>query len=244
MEADVGSQEVLLENRSQRAKHTRMMEQLLFYHGEVTKLPWTDDNTRLFHQVFLRYVEAPPLVDVRDGALGAKVTERLRRNNSQLWVVNQSLSRDLRMLETKFEDLMVQKRSDAGTMTAKDEQQENLKTLEADVDALKVEIDTLKDEKMKTEEKERCVREDVRVLQTLMQALQKEANEMDAEITDVLKTDVEKLSFKEQKQALREQAGKLQSRKSQLEESLQRLEASTRPSLCLSVMWRRFFPSR
>lgn len=242
MEADAGTQELLLENRNLRVKHTRMMEQLLYYHTEVTKLTWTDNNTRLFDKVFLRYQEAPPPVDVRDAALPqARFTELLRRNTSQLWAVNQSLSRDLRLLETRFEDLMIQKRRDAATMTVKDEQQENLQMLEADVDALKLEIYTLKEEKMKTEEKERSVQTEIHLLQTLMQALQEEANQMDAEIADLLKTDVENLTFKQQKQALREQAVNLQSRKSQLEESLQRLEASTRSSFSLSMMWRRFF---
>lgn len=242
MEADAGTQELLLENRSLRAKHTRMMEQLLYYHTEVTKLTWTDNNTRLFDKVFLRYQEAPPPVDVRDAALPqASFTELLRRNTSQLWAVNQSLSRDLRLLETRFEDLMIQKRRDAATMTVKDEQQENLQMLEADVDALKLEISVLKEEKMKTEEKERSVQMEIQLLQTLMQALQEEANQMDAEIADLLKTEFENLTFEQQKQALREQAVNLQSRKSQLEESLQRLEASTRSSFSLSVMWRRFF---
>lgn len=238
MEADTRTQELLLENRSLRAKHTRMMEQLLYYHTEVTKLTWTDNTTGLFDQVFLRYQEAPPPVDIRDAA---RVTELLRRNTSQLWAVNQSLSRDLRLLETKFEDLMIQKRRDAGTMTVKDEQQENLQMLEADVDALKLEIYALKEAKLKTEEKEGCVRAEIQLLQTLMQTLQEEANQMDAQIADLLKTDVENLTFKQQKQALREQAMNLQSRKAQLEESLQRLEASTSSSFSLSRMWRRFF---
>lgn len=245
MEADAGTQELLLENRRLRAKHTRMMEQLLYYHREASKLTWTDDNTRLFDKVLLRYQEAPPPVDLADNALPqVRLPELLRRSNSQLWVVNQSLSGDLRLLEPKFEELMIQKRCDAGTMTVKDEQQQNLQMLQADVDALKVEIYILKEEKMKTEEKEGCVREEIRVLQMLMQALQEEANKMDAEIADLLETDVGNLTFKQQKQALREQAMNLQSRKSQLEDSLQRLEASARSSLCLSVMWRRFFTSR
>lgn len=241
MEADARSRQLLLENRSLRAKHTRMMEQLLYYHRQASKLTWTDDTTELFHKMFLRYQEAPPPLDVCDAA---EVAELLGRNNGQLWVVNQSLSRDLRLLETKFEDLTIQKRCDAGTMTVKDEQQENLRMLEADVDALKLEIYVLKQKKTKTEEKERCVREEIRVLQMLMQALQEEGNKMDAEISELLKTDVENLTFKQQKQALREQAMELQSRKSQLEESLQRLEVSARSSLSLGVMWRRFFTSR
>lgn len=244
MAANAGSEE-LLENRSLRAKHTRMMEQLLYYHREVGKLNWVDDNTRLFQRVFLRYQEAPPLLEVWDSTLPqAKVSKLLRRSNSQLWVVNQSLSRDLRLLETRFEDLMVHKRCDAGTMTVVDQQEDNLQMLEADMDALKVEIDALREEKMTTEEKERCVREEIQVLQVLLQALQEEANKMDVEIADLLGTDVEKLTFKQQKQALREQALELQSRKAQLEENLQRLDASSRPSLCLSLMWRRFFTSR
>lgn len=244
MEAEARTQELLLENRRLRAKHTRMMEQLLYYHREASKLAWTDD-TSLFDKVFLRYQEAPPPVEDRDSALPqARLTKLLERNNSELWVVNQGLSRDLRLLETRFEDLMTEKRCDAGTMTVKDEDQDNLQMLEADVDALKMEICVLKDEKMKIEEKEGCVREEIRVLQMLMQALQEEAGKMDAEIADLLKTDVESLTFRQQKKALREQAVNLQSRKSRLEESLQRLQASPRSSLCLSVMWRRFFTSR
>lgn len=245
MESDAGTEELLLENRSLRAKHTRMMEQLLYYHREASKLSWRDDTTRLFDKVFLSYGEAPPPLDVLDDALPrARLAQLLRRNNGELWVVNQSLARDLRLLETKFEDLMTQNRRDAATVTVKDEQQESLQMLEADVDALKLEIYVLKEEKMKTEEKERCVREEMHVLQMLMQALQKEASMMDAEIADLLEMDIENLTFKQQKQALREQAVNLQTRKVQLEERLQRLEASTRSSLCLSVMWRRFFTPR
>lgn len=241
---EAGNQE-LLENRSLRAKHTRMMEQLLYYHREVGKLTWVDDNTRLFQRVFLRYQEAPPPLEVLDSALPqAKVKELLRRSSSQLWAVNQSLSRDLRLLETSFEDLMVQRRCDAGTMTVVDQQEENLQALEADVEALKAEIYTLKGEKMKTEEKERCVREEIQLLQVLLQALQEEANKLDVELAELLGTNAENLTCKQQKEALREQALELQSRKAQLQENLQRLEASSRPRLCLSLMWRRFFTSR
>lgn len=245
MEGDARIQELLLENRSLRAKHTRMMQQLLYYHRQVTTLTWTDGDTRLFHQVFLRYQEAPPPLEAGNAALPpARLTQLLWRNNGRLWVVNQGLSRDLRLLETKFEELMTQRRCEAGTMTVKSQQEENLQVLEAHVDALKLEIRTLKDEKTKTEERERGLQGELQVLQTLMQGLQEEADQMDVQIAGLLETDVENLTFKQQKQALREQAVQLQSRKSQLEERLRRPEASTGASHCLGLMWRRFFTSR
>lgn len=246
MEAGAGIQELLLRNTSLRAKRARMMEQLLYYHREVRKLAWEDDNTGLFDNAFLRYKEAPPPVDVHDGALPrARIVELLGRSNSELWAVNQSMSRDLRLLESKFEDLMIQKTCDAGTMTeeAADEREKELQVLEAEVKALKLETCILKEEKMKTEEKQQCVGEEIHILQMMIQALQKDSSRMRAEITDQLKMNLKNPTFMQQKQALREQTIHLHSRKSQLEKSLQKLEASTRPR-CLSAMWRKFFTSR
>lgn len=238
-------EELLRRNTGLHAKRSRMLQQLLYYHGEVMKLTWTDDNTRLFDKVLLRYQEAPPPVDVRDGALPqGRVVELLGRNNCELWAMNQSMSRDLRFLETTFEDLMIQKTCDAETMTVEDEadkQQKNLQMLEADVMALKLEIDNLKEEKMKTEGKQQCVGEETRIVQMMMQALREDTDRMGDEITDQLKMDSKNPTLM---QALREQAEKLQRQKAQLEKSLQKLEASTRPQFCRSVTLRKFFTSR
>lgn len=233
--------EELRRNASLRAKHTRMLQQLLYYHGEVMKLTWRDDNTRLFDKALLRYQEAPPPVDIHDGALPqARILDLLGRNNSELWAVNQSMSRDLRLLETTFEDLVMQKTCDAETMTEDDEQQKNLQMLEADVMALKLKIYNLKEEKMKAEEKQQCVGEETRIVQMMMQALREDGDRMDDEITHQLKMDIENPTLM---QALREQAEKLQRQKARLEKSLQKLEASTRPQFCRSVTWRKLFTS-
>lgn len=242
MEAGARTQELLLRNTSLRAKHTRMMEQLLFYHREVMKLAWRDDTTRLFDQVVLRYKEAPPPVHV-DALPQVRIIELLGRNNSDLWAINQGLSRDLRLLESKFEDLMIQKTCDAETMTEEDadEQEKKLQMLEAEVKTLRLEIYILKEEKLKTEEKQQCVEEESGILQKMVQVLQKDTDRMAAEITDKLKMNAENPTFTQQKQALREQIFNLHSRKSQLENSLQKLEASTRPHHCLRGMWRKFF---
>lgn len=237
------AQELLLRNTSLRAKHTRMMEQLLYYHREVVKVAWRDDTARLFDQVLLRYKEAPPPVHVRDALPQVQIMELLKRNNSDLWAVNQSLSRDLRLLESKFEELMIQKTRDAETMTEEDagEQEEKLQMLEAEVKALRLEIFILGEEKSKTEEKQQCVEEESRILQMMAQALQKDTERMGADVTDKLKMRVEKPTFTQQQQALREQIVNLHTRKAQLENSLQKLEASTRPRRCLRGMWRKFF---
>lgn len=237
--------EELRRNTSLRAKRTRMLRRLLYYHGEVMKLTWRDHNTRLFDKVLLRYQEAPPPVDVHGGALPqARIAELLGRNNSELWAANQSMSRDLRLLETTFEDLMMQKTCDAETMTEEDEadeQQKNLRVLEADVMALKLEICNLKEEKTKTEEKQQCVGEESRIVQMMMQALREDSDRMGDELTDQLKMDFENPTLM---QALREQAEKLQRQKAQLEKSLQKLDASPTPQFCRSVTWRKFFTSR
>lgn len=239
MEAGARTQELLLRNASLRAKHTRMMEQLLYYHGEVMKLAWRDDTTRLFDQVLLRYEEAPPPVDVHDDALPQEqIMELLGRNNNDVWAINQSLSRDLRLLESTFEDLLIQKTCAAQTMTEEDaDEQKKLHLLEA----LRLEIYTLKEEKLKTEEKQQRVEEESRILQKTVQALQEDTERMNAEITDKLKMNTEKPTFTQQQQALREQIVTLHTRKCQLDASLQKLEASTRPLHCLSGMWRKFF---
>lgn len=243
MEAGARTQELLLRNTSLRAKHTRMMEQLLYYHREVLKLAWRDDTTRLFEQVLLRYKEAPPPVHVHDALPQVQILELLGRNNSDLWAINQSLSRDLRLLERKFEDLMVQKTCDAETMTEEDadEQEEKLQMLEAEVKALRLESYILNEERLKTEEKQQCVEEESRILQKMVEALQKDNDCMAAEITDKLKINTENPTFTQQQQALREQVVNLHARKAQLENSLQRLEASTRPHHCLRGVWRKFF---
>lgn len=242
MEAGARTPELLRTNTSLRAKHTRMMEQLLFYHREVAKLAWRDDTTRLFDQVLLRYKEAPPPVHV-DAPPQAQIMELLGRNNSDLWAINQSLSRDLRLLESRFEDLMIQKTCDAQTMTEDeaDEQEEKLQMLEAEVKALRLEIYILKEEKLKTEERQQCVEEESCILQKVVQALQKDTDRMGADIRDKLKISTEKPTFPQQRQALTEQVAHLHARKSQLENSLQKLEASARPHHRLRGMWRKLF---
>lgn len=236
------TQELLRRNASLRAKRTRMMEQLLYYHREVMQLAWTDDTSRLFEQVRLRYKEAPPPVHA-DALPQVQLVELLRRSNSDLWATNQSLSRDLRLLEGKFEDLMIQKRCDAETMTEDDtdEQEKTLQTLENEVKALRVEIYILREEKGKAEEKQRCVEEESRLLQMVAQELQKDTDRMGADVTEKLKMHAEKPTFTQQQQALREQVVSLHARRAQLENSLQTMEASTRPRRCLRGMWRRFF---
>lgn len=243
MEAGARTQELLLRNTSLRAKHTRMMEQLLYYHREVKKLAWRDDATGLFDQVLLRYQEAPPPVRVHEALPHVQLVELLGRNNSDLWGINQSLSRDLRLLESKFEDLMIQKTCDAGTMTEEDvdEQEKKLQMLEAEVKALRLEIYILNEEKSKSEEKRQCVEEESGILRKMVEELQKDTDRMAAEITEKLKIAAENPTFTQQKQALREQVAHLHARKSQLENSLQRLEASTRPRHRLRGMWRKFF---
>lgn len=243
MEADARTQELLLRNTRLRAKHMRMMEQLLYYHRKVMKLAWRDDSTRLFDQVLLRYKDFPPSADVHDDALSqVQIMELLGRNNSALWAVNQSLSRDLRLLESKFEDLMIQKTCDAQTMTEEDaDEQERLQMLEAEVKALRLKIYILKEEKLKTEEAQQCAEEENCILQKTVEALQKDTDHMSAEITDKLKMNTEKPTFTQQQQALREQSVNLCTRKAQLERSLQELEAPTRPRHCLRGMWRKFF---
>lgn len=238
MDADAHSGEQGRVNASLRSKHARMREQMLFYLQEVTGLPGGRRHAQLFHQALLRYGETPPPVDLAAGPRGA---ELLARSNGRLWVLNQAMSRDLRRLEGRFEDLVVQKTREAGTATDGDgaeERWERLQALEDDVKALKLKIRLLKQDKMKTEEEEEGLRRDTHALHQLRDALQRDNHAMDARIGGQLKTHVKNLTFGRQQQALRDQALELRRRKSQLEESLRGLEVW---SSKVWLMWRRFF---
>lgn len=192
MEAEL--QELLLENLSLHLKRLRLNQQLLFYTREVMKLPWDDQRTLIFQNVFLRYEEAPPTVDAHDGAPPQEQVRELLRNNQELWVVNQSMSRDLRLLEATFEDLMVQTTHDAGTMTTEgEEHQRNLQTLEDDVKALKLEMYILTEEKMKVEERRNRANEEKDKLLKMMGTF---LRDVEGTSTDTeMKINVQDLSF-------------------------------------------------
>lgn len=241
MEAEL--QELLLENLSLHLKRLRMNQQLLFYTREVMKLTWNDERTLLFHNVFLRYEEAPPTVDAHDGALPQEQVMELLKNNRELWAVNQSMSRDLRLLETKFEDLMVETTCDTGTMTTEgEEHQRNLQTLEDDVKALKLEMNVVKEEKIKIEEKRKCVDEEKDKLLKIMGSLLRDAEGTSTDVTGELKINIHDLRLNQLQPA---DAGP---QRSDLQPPEQEDPAGEEPSQAggfkiytLTRLWRRFF---
>lgn len=245
MEGKLKTQEELLrENKGLRASYNRMNEMLVFFQKKVNDLPWKDETTSLFDSMAQRYKKPPPHVKLDDPTVScSQLMELLRRNNSDLSVFNQCMSRDLSVLETKFHDLMSQRTRSEGTQTLivwKDLEESSRLLLqekeawEADEKVLQEQISLLTQQKCEAEDRERRALQEIDALEREIQKLKDNVDRTAIKLEAELEFD--QLLILE----LQEEARDLRQRERLLEDRLQSEAASPNQSNLLSV-WRWLF---